>query len=209
MTTSPTPSESLVSPTPAPLTSPHPSDESQAATAEISISFVSVSALSLLARLPSSHPQYIFCSGIIDPPTCNARLAFTSLLIRPAWTPPLDTEYGRFRSHIPEVYHQYLGVFIKQNAVALPPCRLYDRSTVLEDHTTPPFGPIYSLSEVERLRIRNFLDKNLTNEFIRHSQSSAGAPILFIKKKDCSHCLRIIAASIVSPKRTATHSAHP
>src|SRR5258706_14827173 len=91
MTTSPTPSESLVSPTSAPLTSPHPSDESQAATAEISISFVSVSALSLLARLPSSHPQYIFCSGIIYRPPDLQR---PPRIHEPVDSPVLDPAVG-------------------------------------------------------------------------------------------------------------------
>jgi hypothetical protein len=54
------------------------------------------------------------------------------------------------------------------------------------DDTTPPFGPIYSLSEVEQLALQEFLDDNLKNQFIRPSQSSTGTPILFIKKKDSS-----------------------
>ena len=45
---------------------------------------------------------------------------------------------------------------------------------------TPPFGAIYSLP-VEQLALREFLDENLKNQFIRPSQSSAGAPVLFIK----------------------------
>jgi len=48
------------------------------------------------------------------------------------------------------------------------------------------FGPIYLLSEVEQLALRDFLDENLTNKFIRPSKSPASAPILFIKKKDSS-----------------------
>ena len=68
----------------------------------------------------------------------------------------------------------------------LPPRHPYDHSIVLEDGTSPLFGPIYSLSEVKQLALRNFLDENLANEFICPSQSSAGAPILFIKKKDGS-----------------------
>ena len=54
------------------------------------------------------------------------------------------------------------------------------------DDTTPPFSLIYSLSEVKQLALCEFLDKNLKNQFIRPLQSSAGAPILFIKKKDGS-----------------------
>ena len=54
------------------------------------------------------------------------------------------------------------------------------------DDATPPFGPIYLLSEVELLALREFLDENLKNKMICPSQSSTGAPILFIKKKDGS-----------------------
>src|SRR5258706_6633028 len=105
MTTSPTPSESLVSPSPAPLTSPHPSDESQAATAKISISFVSVSALSLLARLPSSHPQYIFCSGIIDPPD----LQRSPRIHEPVDSPGLDPAVGYRIRQVPITHPRSLS----------------------------------------------------------------------------------------------------
>jgi hypothetical protein len=36
------------------------------------------------------------------------------------------------------------------------------------------------------LPIREYLDKNLTKNFIRHSKSPTNAPILFVKKKDGS-----------------------
>jgi hypothetical protein len=55
----------------------------------------------------------------------------------------------------------------------------------------PPFGPIYSLSEVEQLVLREFLDENLTNHFIHPSSSSAGTLILFIRQKDSSLRLAI------------------
>ena len=179
------PSENPISPSPVPLSSPLPSDELQAAAAKIAISFVSPSALGLMSRLPRSHPQAILCSGFIEPPTCNARLAVPEP-DSPGLDPALASEYTSLRPQIPEAYHQYLDVFSKQKAVALPPRRPYDHSIALEDGTTPPFGPIYSLSEVEQLALRTFLDENLANEFIRPSQSSAGAPVLFIKKKDGS-----------------------
>jgi len=54
------------------------------------------------------------------------------------------------------------------------------------DDTTLPYGPIYSLSEVEQLALREFLDGNLNNELICPSQLSTGPPVLFIKKKDGS-----------------------
>jgi len=68
----------------------------------------------------------------------------------------------------------------------VPLRRTFEHKIELEDGTTPPFVPIYSLSEVEQLTLREFLDKNLANHFIRPSQSSARAPNLFIRMKDGS-----------------------
>src|SRR5690606_37134238 len=51
---------------------------------------------------------------------------------------------------------------------------------------TPLFGPLYSLSQNELKALREWLDENLSKEFIRASSSPAGAPILFVKKKEGS-----------------------
>ena len=123
--------------------------------------------------------------GIIEPPTCNARSALPEP-DTPDLDPALAAEYESLRPQVPKPLHPYVDAFSKQKAVMLPPRRPYNHSIVLEDGTSPLFGPIYSLSEFEQLALRNFLDENLANEFIRPSQSSAGAPILFIKKKDGS-----------------------
>src|SRR6202000_7138 len=50
----------------------------------------------------------------------------------------------------------------------------------------PPYGPIYKQSEAELKVIKNFIDKYLAKGFIRPSQSPAGSPIVFAKKKDGS-----------------------
>jgi hypothetical protein len=50
----------------------------------------------------------------------------------------------------------------------------------------PPFGPIYSLSQNELAALQDYFDENLAKNFIQHSKSPAGAPILFVKKKDGS-----------------------
>lgn len=56
----------------------------------------------------------------------------------------------------------------------------------LEEGKSPPFGPLYSLSELELKALSEWLEENLSKGFIRSSRSSAGAPILFVKKKDGS-----------------------
>ena len=64
--------------------------------------------------------------------------------------------------------------------------QLYDLRIELEEGTTPPFGPIYSLSPYELRTLHEFIDEHLAYGFIRPTCSLCGAPVLFIKKKDGS-----------------------
>jgi hypothetical protein len=83
-------------------------------------------------------------------------------------------------------YKDFADVFEKNKANQLPEHRPYDYPIDLEEGQSPPFGPIYGLSELELQALRDYLTKNLAKGFIWHSKSLAGAPILFVKKKDDS-----------------------
>lgn len=85
---------------------------------------------------------------------------------------------------VPGQYHDLLAAFSKQKADTLPPHRPYDLSIDLEEGKSPPFGPLYSLSELELAALSSWLQENLKKGFIRPSKSPAGAPILFVKKKN-------------------------
>jgi len=87
---------------------------------------------------------------------------------------------------LPTEYEEYRDVFEKKNTDTLPQHRPYDCGIELQEGAQPPFAPIYSLSQNELAALRDYLDENLTKNFIRHSKSPAGAPILFVKKKDGS-----------------------
>jgi len=89
-------------------------------------------------------------------------------------------------SAIPEEYHEYADVFSKSKAETLAPHRSYDLRIELEKDSHPPVGTIYSLSKFEQEALKEFIDENLTNGFIRSTSSSHGAPVLFVKKKDGS-----------------------
>ena len=52
------------------------------------------------------------------------------------------------------------------------------------DGKDPPYGPLYNLSNTELKVLREYLDDALAKGWIRHSVSPAGAPILFVPKKD-------------------------
>jgi hypothetical protein len=87
---------------------------------------------------------------------------------------------------LPTKYEEYRDVFEKKNADTLPQHRPYDCGIELQEDAQPPFGPIYSLSQNELAALRDYLDENLAKNFIQHSKSHAGAPIMFVKKKDGS-----------------------
>jgi hypothetical protein len=56
----------------------------------------------------------------------------------------------------------------------------------LEAGERPLFRPLYNLSVKELVALREYLDQALKNRWIKRSISEAGAPILFVLKKDSS-----------------------
>jgi transposase InsO family protein len=87
---------------------------------------------------------------------------------------------------LPEKYAEYSQVFSKTQADKLPPHRPYDHSIPIAEGANVPFGPVYNLSQTELKALHEYLKENLAKGFIRRSESPAGAPILFVKKKDGS-----------------------
>ena len=87
---------------------------------------------------------------------------------------------------LPKKYIEFKDVFDKKLADILPQHRHYDCPIDLQEGEYPPFGPIYSLSQPELQALKLYIEENLNKGFIRHSKSPAGAPILFVKKKDGS-----------------------
>ncbi|MBW0474237.1 hypothetical protein O181_013952 [Austropuccinia psidii MF-1] len=68
-------------------------------------------------------------------------------------------------------------------AEKLPPHRVFDHHIKLEG-SLPPVGVIYPLSNQESDILRAYISENLEKGFIQSSSSSAGGPVLFVKKKD-------------------------
>ena len=84
---------------------------------------------------------------------------------------------------IPSEYSDLADVFNEKDAEVLPPHRPYDCPIDLVEGESPPFCSIYNLSAPELSALKQFLDDGLRKGFLRHSKSSAGAPIFFVKKK--------------------------
>jgi len=89
-------------------------------------------------------------------------------------------------SSIPEKYHEYANVFSKSKAETLASYCPYNLWINLEKDSHSPVGTIYSLFKFKQEALKEFIDENLTNGFIRSTSSPHRAPVLFVKKKDRS-----------------------
>lgn len=85
---------------------------------------------------------------------------------------------------IPEMYEQYADVFDDQKAGVLPEHHPMEHKIEMEAGKEPPWSPVYPLGEPELKALREYLDSSLDKGWIRRSISPAGAPILFVPKKD-------------------------
>ena len=95
-------------------------------------------------------------------------------------------EEEKIKQLLPKEYHDVVLLFKKAITDILPPYQPYDHKIILKEGFTPPFGPIYSLSIIELKALREWLDENFSNAFIRASSTPAGALILFVKKSNGS-----------------------
>ena len=89
-------------------------------------------------------------------------------------------------SNIPEEYCDFADVFSKTKADTLAPHHPYNLKINLEEGTSPPIGPLYSLSQSELKALQEFIDEHIHIGFIRSTNLPYGAPVLFICKKDGS-----------------------
>ncbi len=88
---------------------------------------------------------------------------------------------------VPGEYADFADVFSPKLAAEFPKhMGINDHAIELVDDRQPPYGPIYSLGQVELKTLKTYIENNLANGFIRPSKSPAGAPILFDKKPDGS-----------------------
>ena len=85
---------------------------------------------------------------------------------------------------IPPELDEYRDLFDNDSAAMLPEHRSTDHAIQLKDGKEPPFGPLYNLSQRELEVLREYLQKEVERGRITRSTSPAGAPIIFVPKKD-------------------------
>ncbi|KAF8751162.1 K02A2.6-like [Rhizoctonia solani] len=91
---------------------------------------------------------------------------------------------------LPEQYHEFARVFGEEEFKVLPPHREYDISIDLTPDAKLTPGPIYGMTDAESKALKQHIDEELATGKIRPSTSSAGAPVMFVKKADGS--LRLV-----------------
>ncbi|QRW23874.1 Retrotransposable element Tf2 protein [Rhizoctonia solani] len=91
---------------------------------------------------------------------------------------------------LPPQYHEFAKVFGEEEFKVLPPHREYNIAIdlVLDAKLSP--GPIYGMTDVESKALKQHIDEELATGKICPSTSSAGAPVMFVKKADGS--LRLV-----------------
>lgn len=87
---------------------------------------------------------------------------------------------------IPSYLSDFADVFAEPEKEVLPNETKVEHSIPLVENATVPYGPIYPLSGKELEALRVYLDEALAKGWIQPSESPAGAPILFVPKKDGS-----------------------
>lgn len=102
------------------------------------------------------------------------------------WLPTDTNESSPNLDKLPAELEKFHDVFSAERSKILPSQKSTDHAIDLKDGETPPYGPIYPLSQTELAELRRYLDENIANGRIRPSKSPAGAPILFVPKKDGS-----------------------
>ena len=95
----------------------------------------------------------------------------------------MDQMFAAEGISIPDEYRDLERAFSEEEANKLPEHGRHDHR-INTGESEPGFGPLYNLSVDELGVLREYIRDNLAKGFIRPSTSPAGAPILFVKKKD-------------------------
>lgn len=93
-----------------------------------------------------------------------------------------EEERSVLLDRLPTEYHHILDAFSKGKATELPPHRTYDHRIVLEKDAVLGHCPLYAMSAEPLGKVKEYLDKMLTQGFIVPSQAPYASPVLFVEK---------------------------
>jgi len=97
-----------------------------------------------------------------------------------------EEEEGVQLAALPKPYWQYTELFEEKKAKMLAPRRTFDHALNLQEGAEPPLGPIYPMSAHQLNELDKYIKQMMAEGKIADSESSYGAPILFVPKPDGS-----------------------
>jgi hypothetical protein len=133
----------------------------------------------LLRKWPTASYGTIYISPMPD--------GTTSIKLRAVDTsapPTFKSDVEMLEQRVPKEFHDYADIFSETEACNMLPHCPYDHAVKMEPGAKAPWGPVYNMSGLELESLCIFLDDMLEKGFIHTSHSPAGAPVLFVKKKD-------------------------
>jgi hypothetical protein len=98
--------------------------------------------------------------------------------------PGFDEHSTKDTITLPDQIQDFQDVFSEQASKELPILEGAEHAIDLKAGAEPPYGPIYSLNEQQLRILADYLEENMALGRIQPSQSPAGAPVLFVPKKD-------------------------
>ena len=85
---------------------------------------------------------------------------------------------------IPTELEHFQDIFDRENASKLPDLKETDHTIAIMDDKVPPHSLLYRLSEKELRVLCEYLEDALDKGWIQYSTSPAGAPVMFVLKKN-------------------------
>lgn len=153
-----------------------------------------------MALVEDGAPAYLRSTTSLDDageiPTFSARLQLTDMQPTAAQSRIEELGMTKDGKALPEKYWDSAELFSESKASELPLHGNYDHTIDLMPRQTPPHRPVYSLSHRELEVLREYIESALARGWIRPSKSPAGAPVMFVPKKDGS--LRLCSAFVLT-----------
>ena len=113
----------------------------------------------------------------------NSKIQIFSVTLRDINIALAPKQHTDPATNLPSEYHDFLDVFSRKDADALPKHRPgYDHTIELVEGKAPTWGPLYSMSADELKMLKAYIEKMVDKGFIRASSLSAASPVLFARK---------------------------
>jgi len=103
------------------------------------------------------------------------------------------------KAKLPSKYHEFLDVFDRAQSNKLSSHRFYDHKIELISDSTPPRCRAYRMSSAKLLKVKKYLNENLSKEFITSSQAPYFFPVLFALKanEDLRFCVNYRKLNVI------------